>query len=58
MSNNLTPQPRLALLPDYATSTGEPRPALLLPGMPPLVFPTMTAALTALRDMQAQGGAR
>lgn len=55
---SLNSQPRLALLPDYTTSTGEPHPALLVPGMPPLVFPTVTAALTALRDLRAQGGAR
>jgi hypothetical protein len=54
-----TPTPRLTLRPDLATADGEPRACLALPGRPlPLAFPTLAAALAALRDMEARTDGR
>lgn len=63
----MTPQPfpsaaqfaRLVLLPDALDATGEPRIALALCALAPgrrgglVIFPTIAAALTAKRDMEA-----
>jgi hypothetical protein len=48
---------RLFLLLDLQDANGEPRVCLLIPGHRlPLAFPTVTAALAALRVMEAAHG--
>jgi hypothetical protein len=48
------PAPRLTLRDDLRDASGEPRPCLTWPGrMLPLAFPTIGAALAALREMEA-----
>ncbi len=46
--------PRLLLLADALDTDGLPRPALAIPGRRlPTTFPTLAAALSALRTMEA-----
>lgn len=48
-----TKAPCLTLRADLATAEGEPRICITWPGRAaPVAFPTMTAALAALRDME------
>lgn len=51
--------PRLTLRADLATDEGEPRICIAWPGRAvPVVFPTVAAALAALRDMEARDAGR
>ena len=51
--------PRLTLRADLVTAEGEPRICIAWPGRAaPVAFPTVTAALTALRDMEARDAGR
>lgn len=53
------PDPRLTRRADLATAEGEPRICIAWPGRAaPVAFPTVTAALAALRDMEARDAAR
>lgn len=51
--------PRLTLRADLATAEGEPRICIAWPGRAaPMAFPSVTAALAALRDMEARDAGR
>lgn len=53
MSPGVTAAPRLTLRDDIRDAEGQPRPCLSWPGrMPPMAFPSISAALAALRDME------
>lgn len=56
MSAPFTAYPRVTLRDDLRNADGEPRPCITWPGRTlPVAFPTLAAALAAIRDME--GGA-